>query len=135
VPDVAQAAGERNYHGPATEIGDEQLVLVSITEGDHADGLAVAHVAITRSIRRGGLFSLIAHFSAMKAPIGGLISLITHKVHSFFAMMALDAANQLLGLCFLSKPWWFIHSRKSEVQPETAAGFVLRTPKPWPTPA
>jgi hypothetical protein len=35
----------------------------------------------------GGLISLITHkvhsFSAMKAPTRGLISLFTHKVHSF----------------------------------------------------
>ena len=33
-----------------------------------------------------GLFSLFAQsFSRMKAPAGGLISLFSHKVHSFFA--------------------------------------------------
>ncbi len=45
-----------------------------------------------------GLFSLISlfsqSFSSMEAPAGGLISLFSHKVHSFFAMMPLAAQDR-----------------------------------------
>jgi hypothetical protein len=64
--------------------------------------------------RRGGLISLISliaqFFSAMKAPAGGLISLFSHKVHSFFGK-----------LCVVRKATGRFRNLRNDVQTLTPA--------------